>query len=179
MFCSRCGYENRSGANFCARCGASLSSPQDAQTENKKDGRQGKFEAQPSTSNQSMAQSVIPILKRHWTATLAAIVWILTALRNLYLVVANALIGNRIGFGLDLLLTFLSAAAVYDFFDGDKEALYFATAAIVIAFIFDAIEGAWETVAVVIVIAIFTYLPYNHLVKDGIKAHNYKIVGAG
>jgi cation transport ATPase len=178
VFCSRCGYENRSGANFCARCGASLSSPQDAQTENKKDDRQGKFEAQPSNSNQTQAQSTITVLKRHWTATLAAIVWILTALANFYLVIANAIIGNRIGFGLDLLLTFLSAAAVYDFFDGDKEALYFATAAIVIAFIFDVIAGAWITVAEVIVIAIFTYLPFNHLVKDGIKAHNYKIVGA-
>ena len=178
MFCSRCGYENRSGANFCARCGASLSSPQDAQTENKKDGRQGKFEAQSSNSNQTQPQSANTVLKRHWTATLAAIVWILTALANLYLLIANALIGNRIGFGLDLLLIFLSAAAVYDFYDGDKEALYFATAAIVIAFIFDVIAGAWITVAEVIVIAIFTYLPFNHLVKDGIKAHNYKIMGA-
>ena len=96
----------------------------------------------------------------------------------MYLLIANALIGNRIGFGLDLLLIFLSAAAVYDFYDGDKEALYFATAAIVIAFIFDVIAGAWITVAEVIVIAIFTYLPFNHLVKDGIKAHNYKIMGA-
>lgn len=175
MFCSRCGYQNRPEAKFCSRCGAPLSASQGTETNNQTHANQSQLSSQPGNANQTQPGGAK--LKRHWTATLATIVWILTALANVYLLIFYARIGYRVGFGIDLVLAFLSAASAYDFFDGDREALYFATAAIVIAFIFDAISGAWLTVVEVIIIAIFTYLPANHLVKDGIKAHNFKLTG--
>ncbi|MCL5407788.1 MAG: zinc ribbon domain-containing protein [Candidatus Thermoplasmatota archaeon] len=166
MFCSNCGSENRPGAKFCASCGAPLSSS-NSQT----DSQGGQYQQQQNVSASQTQTYTAPTFpaKRHWTVTVAFIIWVLAVLSNLYSTAFEFEIHYNPGIGVGLILTLLSFFTAYNMYDADREGLYTGIIAIVIAFVWDAYLGSLISIVVVIIIAAFTFAASPHLAKGGIK----------
>ena len=109
------------------------------------------------------------INSRHWTVTVALVIWILAILSNLYSTAIEFALHYNPGIGIGLILTLLSFFTAYNMYDADREGLYTGIIAIIIAFVWDIIVSNYYSVGVVVVIAIFTILAVPHLVKGGIK----------
>lgn len=166
MFCSNCGSENRPGAKFCAACGAPLSSAS-TQSSNQTQHYQQQQQVLPSQTQTPRVST--PPTSRHWTVTVALVIWVLAILSNLYSTAFEFEIHYNPGIGVGLILTLLSFFTAYNMYDADKEGLYTGIIAIVIAFAWDIYVGNFISVIVVIIIAVFTFAASPHLVKGGIK----------
>lgn len=178
MFCQQCGAENRTGARFCASCGALLNSNVDALIKNihQSQNTQAFGASDIQSTNYGKQQNLTQgLYKRHWTATVAFVIWVLAIISNLYTTAFGYLLRYNPEVGVGLLLTILSAITAYNMYDADREGLYTGIAAILIALAWDIFLGNIESIVVVIVIAIFTIAASPHLIKDGIRVHNSKI----
>ncbi len=161
MFCQQCGAENRVNAKFCAHCGAPLESSPESKN-SYQNGQQSVEYSQPM-------QAKPTINSRHWTVTVALVIWILAILSNLYSTAIEFAFHYNPGIGIGVILTLLSFFTAYNMYDADREGLYTGIIAIIIAFVWDIIVSNYYSVGVVIVIVIFTILAAPHLVKGGIK----------
>ncbi len=161
MFCQQCGAENRVNAKFCAHCGAPLESSPESKN-SYQNGQQSVEYSQPM-------QAKPTINSRHWTVTVALVIWILAILSNLYSTAIEFAFHYNPGIGIGVILTLLSFFTAYNMYDADREGLYTGIIAIILAFVWDIIVSNYYSVGVVIVIVIFTILAAPHLVKGGIK----------
>ncbi len=109
------------------------------------------------------------ITSRHWTVTVAIVIWIIAVLSNLYTTAIEFAYHYDPGIGVGLILTLLSFFTAYSMYGADREGLYTGIIAIIIAFVWDVYISNYISVAIVIVIAIFTIAAAPHLVKGGIK----------
>lgn len=178
MFCQQCGAENRIGARFCASCGASLTPENEISKDSLGSPRITQSAANSGYQIDSQSKNQLPsqaLYKRHWTATIAFIIWVLAIISNLVTTVLGFLIRYYPQVGLGLLLTVLSFMTAYNMYDADREGLYTGIAAIIIALAWDIFLVNVESIVVVIIIAIFTLVAAPHLTKDGIKAHNINV----
>ncbi len=114
-------------------------------------------------------QSEPAITSRHWTVTVALVIWIIAVLSNLYTTAIEFAFHYDPGIGVGLILTLLSFFTAYNMYDADRDGLYTGITAIIIAFVWDVFISNYISVVIVIVIAIFTILAASHLVKGGIK----------
>ena len=178
MFCQQCGAENRIGARFCASCGAPLTSGNELTRDSRDSPRATQNAANSGDQTINYSQNLIstqPIQKRHWTVTVAFVIWVLAIISNMATTFLGFLIRYDPQIGVGLLLTILSAMTAYNMYDADREGLYTGIAAIIIALAWDIFLLNVVSIVVVIIIAIFTIVASPHLVKDGIRAHNSKI----
>ena len=105
-------------------------------------------------------------------------VWILTALINLTSVVSDLMNGQWITFLGALRIECMAILAVLHFIDGDRAALYYASVGLAVSFIYAVAYNSWVLAAETVMIAIFTYLPIKHLIKDGIRDYNERMTEA-
>ncbi len=172
MFCQQCGAENRVNAKFCAHCGAPLESSPESENSYQnvqQVPQKAPFQSQQSVEYSQPMQAKPTINSRHWTVTVALVIWILAILSNLYSTAIEFAFHYNPGIGIGVILTLLSFFTAYNMYDADREGLYTGIIAIIIAFVWDIIVSNYYSVGVVIVIVIFTILAAPHLVKGGIK----------
>jgi hypothetical protein len=120
-----------------------------------------------NTANQTKFIGEKP--KRHWTVTVAFVIWILATLSNLYTTAFGFFIRYNPEIGVGLILTLLSLFTAVNMYDADREGLYTGIIAIVIALVWDFYLVNVVSIVVVIIIAGFTFAASSHLLKGGIK----------
>lgn len=116
------------------------------------------------------------LYKRHWTATVAFVIWVLAIFGNLYGTAFGYIVHYNPEIGIGLVLTLLSVMTAYDMYDADREGMITGIIAIIIALAWDIFLGNIVSIVIVIIIAIFTIAAFPHLIKDGIRVRNSKIL---
>ena len=102
---------------------------------------------------------------RKGIVTFAGIVWFIVALVNFLIAIMDYNLHFTLGAGVDMLLAMLSIFAGIEFITNDRNAMYFSFSACFIAFIFDALGGAYFEVFVVIVLFVISYMAADQLPK--------------
>ncbi len=102
---------------------------------------------------------------RKGMVTFAGIVWFIVALVNFLIAIMDYNLHFTLGAGVDMLLAMLSIFAGIEFITNDRNAMYFSFSACFIAFIFDALGGAYFEVFVVIVLFVISYMAVDQLPK--------------
>ncbi len=102
---------------------------------------------------------------RKGMVTFAGIVWFIVALVNFLIAITDYNLHFTLGAGVDMLLAMLSIFAGIEFITNDRNAMYFSFSACFIAFIFDALGGAYFEVFVVIVLFVISYMAVDQLPK--------------
>ncbi len=97
--------------------------------------------------------------------TFAGIVWFIVALVNFLIAITDYNLHFTFGAGVDMLLAMLSIFAGIEFITNDRNAMYFSFSACFIAFIFDALGGAYFEVFVVIVLFVISYMAVDDMPK--------------
>lgn len=176
MYCQKCGSENRSNAKYCLNCGTFLSPIPESHSVSQGSGGGSQFvspERQQNTFYNQQPMDSSDRFTRHWTVTLACVVWILTLFLNLYAMAFGFYIRYNPEIGVGILLSLLSFVTSYDMYDADKEGLYTAIIAIIVAFAWDAFIGSLLGIFLVIIITIITIFAAPHLTKEGIRLNKF------
>lgn len=181
MFCQQCGKQNGPEAKYCFSCGATLrqfqaqgepvpSQPQSAPERNTELHLPYTPVGEVGPEHSSVASGagvggLTATSTRKGIVTFAAIVWFLVAIYDFILAMSDFNYHYSLAAGVAFLLALLSMFAGIEFITNDRNAMYFSFSACFIAFIFDALAGAYFTVFIVIVLFVISYFAVDGIPK--------------
>ncbi len=181
MFCQQCGEQNGPEAKFCFSCGAKLA-PSQGQSETVATQHQpppqtnsemhlahtpvgGDEPGETPVATKQSTQGISSNSTRKGIVTFAGIVWFIVALVDFFIAITDYNFHFTLGAGVAMILALLSMFAGIEFITNDRNAMYFSFSACFIAFIFDALDGAYFEVFVVIVLFVISYMAVDQLHK--------------